>query len=197
MAYLAAVLGQLVNEDRFYPITDNERLLNPFIPHAKFKKEANIARKIILEGVLPSPVSPIEPGRLAEFKGKYSRELKAFRREIEGQVAEIATIEDESARLFRLNQTRESMQELVEEISARMTEEKKWPTITFGDFCAIAGSVVSGYKAVLDNDLKFGLVAAGFGLAPAIANAFKGSDIKLEDKPLAYAALARRRFAIA
>ncbi|NJD90411.1 MAG: hypothetical protein FIA91_02675 [Geobacter sp.] len=195
MAYLAAVLGQTVSQDRFYPITDNERLLNPFIPHSKFNKEANFVRKVVLEGVLPSPARAVEPGQLADFKSKYSKELKAFRREVEGRVAEIAIIEDDGARIFRLNQAKSSMQEIVEELSSRMTEEKKWPKVTFSDFCAIGGSVASGYKAILDNDLKFGLVAAGFGLAPAIFNAFKDSDIQLEDKPLAYAALARRRFA--
>ncbi|WP_157698824.1 hypothetical protein [Geobacter sp. DSM 9736] len=195
MAYLAAVLGQLVSGDRYYPITENERLLNPFIPHGTFKKEANVARKVILEGVLPSPTSAIQPGRLAEFKAKYGRELKAFRREIEKQVSEIATIENEDARIYRLDHTKGDLQEMVEEISSRMTEEKKWPTVTFGDFCAIAGSAVSGYKAILDKDLAFGLVAAGFGLAPAVFNAFKGSSVTLEDKPLAYAAIARRQFA--
>lgn len=194
MAYLAAVMGQLVSRDRYYPITDNERLLNPFLPHGKFKKEENIARKVILEGVLPSPVSAIQPGRLAEFKAKYNRELKAFRREIEGLVSEIATIEDEGARIYRLDQIKGDLQEMVDEISSRMTEERKWPMVSFGDFCAIAGSAVSGCKAILDKDLKYGLVAAGFGLAPAVFNAFKGSDIKLEDKPLAYAAVARRQF---
>jgi len=195
MAYLAAVLGQLVSGDRYYPITDNEKLLNPFIPHGRFKKDANIARKVILEGVLPSPISSIQPGRLAEFKAKYNRELKAFRREIEGRVSEIATIEDKGARIYRLDQIKGDLQEMVDEIYSRMTEEKKWPMVTFGDFCAIAGSAVSGYKTILDKDLTFGLVAAGFGLAPAVFNAFKGSDIKLEDKPLAYAAIARRQFA--
>ena len=65
---------------------------------------------------------------------------------------------------------------------------------SFGYLCVIAGSGISALKAIIDHDLQFGLTVAALSLAPAVYNAFKGSDLELEDKPLTYAVLARNEF---
>ncbi len=65
----------------------------------------------------------------------------------------------------------------------------------FGSLCTIVGAGISGWKAVIDHNWGFGLTGAAVSLAPAVYRAFRGSGIDLEDKPLAYAALAEREFA--
>jgi hypothetical protein len=75
-----------------------------------------------------------------------------------------------------------------------MREEKNWPKIGFADFCAVVGSGLSSWKAVHDHDLAFGLAGVAVSLAPVAYNAFRGSELQLEDKPLAYAASAKLAF---
>lgn len=193
MAYLAAVLGQLSDNDKLYPITDSRVGLNPFLTTNSLEDGSHITRKIILEKILPAPTSAVEPGRLADFKGKYGHLLGKFRQEIENKVSEISVVENSVLRLNRTNHVIGNMEESIKEITARITEEKGWPKVTLGDFCTIVGSCVSGYKGFIDNDIKFGVTAAVLSLTPAVYNAFKGSQVQFDEKPLAYAAYVQRR----
>lgn len=69
-----------------------------------------------------------------------------------------------------------------------MRQQKKWPKIGFGDFCAVAGAAIGGWQALLEDNYGYGLTNAALGLAPAVYNAFRGSRLQLADQPLAYAA---------
>lgn len=196
MSYLAAVLGQLTDHDKLYPITDNRMGLNPFLAANTQDDGSHLTRKIILEKILPAPTAAVEPARLADFKGKYGRLLGKFRQEIEDKVSELSAVENSVLRLNRTEHIIGNMEESIKEIAARIEEERGWPKVTFGDFCTILGSGVSGYKAVIDKDFTFGVTAALLSLAPAVYNAFKGSEDQFEERPLAYAAYVQRRLRV-
>lgn len=194
MAYLAAVFGQLTEgEDKFYPITDQETRLEPLFPQTTSRIRDGSLRKLVLEGILPAPSEAIEPARLADFKAKHKSELLRFRCEVEDKISELAVINDDKARRRRSGVIIGKMQESIRQLTAQMEQQKKWPHINFGNLCTIVGSGINAWKAVIDQDLKFGLGGAALSLAPAVYSAFSGSNINLEDKPLAYATLAGRK----
>lgn len=191
MAYLASVLGQIAKE-RFYPITEGSENLSPFI-----NKSARLqlrTRKIILDGILPAPSHEIEPARLSDFKDAHEKELRRFRRQVEDKISELSLIRNKRDRDRRTRDIVEYLRSDVDELANRMSEEKQWPKIGFGDFCAVVGSGLSTWKAVLDQDFAFGLTGVAVSLAPAVYNAFRGSEIQLADQPLAYAASAKLAF---
>lgn len=193
MAYLAAVLGQLHQEKKFYPITDQPASFHRFWPQQNQTHLLPI-RKQLLKGILPAPSGITEPARIAEFKEKFKDELTRYRRLVEDKVSELSVIKDEVDRENRLTIVTKSLNENVQELAARMQEQNAWPHINFGNLCVIVGASISAWKAVIDKDYKLGLAAAAVSLAPAVYNAFKGSDLNLDDKPLTYAALAQNEF---
>lgn len=188
MSYLASVLGQLVEQEKFYPITDQRAKLSAFMPKGT-PRNVEPLREIVLRSILPAPAEALEPGRLAEFKAKYYNMLKIFRREVEDKISELSVIENDNDRNNRLQVIVNKMKEEIQELTARMREQKNWPRIDFAAFCALSAAGLSSWKAVIDQDWRFGLGGAAFGLAPVVYNAFRGSNIQLEDKPLAYASV--------
>jgi hypothetical protein len=196
MAYLAAVLGQLPEPDKFYPITDHEVRLKPFLQ--KSRQDARIRdnplRKLILDRILPAPCGAIEPARLADFKASHKSELQRFRRELEDSISELSVIKDEKDRRMRLNIILGGMKETVRELKVRMEQQRNWPHVDFGVLCAVIGTGISAWKAIIDQDWQFGMSGAALSLAAAVYNAFRDSNLDFQDKPLAYAALAERTF---
>lgn len=193
MAYLAGVLGQMADDTHFSPITDLHSNLDSFNPQEQPRDPKYRVRQILLEGILPSPAKQLEAGKLIDFKEKYSGLLKEFRKQVEDKVSELAAISEEELMRMRMDDITHSFTESIDEIANRMKEQKNWPDLDFGTLCAIAGSGLAAWKAVLDQDWKFGVTGAALGLAPAVYSAFRGSDFNWSDQPLAYAALAKNR----
>ncbi len=189
MAYLAGVLGQLTDAP-FAPITNERASLEPFFEQTGKDRRVEV-REQLLERVLPAPERPLEAVRLREFKEAYKDQFSRFRKQLEENVSEIATIRDERLQQMRLNDITKSLQEEIGELTARMDEQRNWPRIDFCTLCAVLGSGLTAAKAVAQHDLALGLTGAGLSLAPAIYSAFKGSDSAWVNRPLAYAVLAR------
>ena len=99
-------------------------------------------------------------------------------------------IADEELQEIRLEDVTASFRETIDEITARMQEKSSWPRLDLGTLCTVVGSGMSAWKAVLDQDWKFGVTGASLSLAPAVYSAFRGTNITIDDQPLAYAALA-------
>ena len=62
-----------------------------------------------------------------------------------------------------------------------------------GTVCTVVGSGIAGWKAYIDQDWKFGAAGAVLSMAPAEYNAFRGAELDLENKPLAYVAVAKAK----
>ncbi len=191
MAYLASALGQLA-EERFYPITQDSESLSMFIDKSIRSRFAT--RKIVLDAILPAPSGEIEAGRLAEFKAAHKEELRRFRLLVEDKISELSLIGRERDRQMRSREVSSDLRSEVDELANRMNEQHNWPRIGFADFCAVAGSGIGIWEAVRNHSLTFGLTSAALSLAPVVRNAFRGSDLHLEDRPLAYAASTKLSF---
>lgn len=192
MAYLAGVLGQLTGDETFCPITDRADELSPFLGHTGIEhagKKLEI-RRLLLSGILPAPTESLEASQLFDFKEHYKSELRRFRTQVEDRVSEIAAIEDVDLQQARLRDTITGFRETIDEIAARMREQRNWPSISFGSLCAVVGPGMSAWKEIGGKDWSLGVAGASVSLAGAVYLAFRGSKVGLEDKPLAYAALA-------
>lgn len=76
---------------------------------------------------------------------------------------------------MRLEDVTASLRETINEVTARMGE-KNWPQLNFGSSVYGCGSGMTAWKAVLDQDWRFGVTGAALSLAPAVYSAFRGSD---------------------
>lgn len=189
MAYLAGVLGQMPGDARFSPITNRRTNLDPYVPELPPPDPKYDVRLVLLENILPAPAGSLEAAQLRDFKQQYEEPLRRFRKEVEEEISELASIGDAKLQKMRLEDVTASLRETINEVTARMGE-KNWPQLNFGTLCTVVGSGMTAWKAVLDQDWRFGVTGAALSLAPAVYSAFRGSDVSVCDEPLAYAALA-------
>ena len=194
MAYLAGVLGQIPGDAHFSPLTNLRTHLNPFIPESTPNDPKYAVRQLLLENILPSPSESLEAAELKDFKEQYKEPLDRFRKQVEEKVSELAAIADAERQSMRLEDITASFRKTIDELTARMEEQRGWPRLDFGTLCTVVGSGMSAWKAFLEQDWKFGVTGAALSLAPAIYSAFRHSNIALDNEPLAYAALASKQF---
>jgi hypothetical protein len=121
--------------------------------------------------------------------------LGAFRDHIDQELLKAARLEEADA---REEQAAISARILAKERDdlVRLMEKRRWPGIVFGTVAGV-GAVAAGIAGPIV--LGGGLAAAGFaapGLIPAVYHALKDVRTKPEfgQRPIAYAALAQRRF---
>jgi hypothetical protein len=148
-------------------------------------------RELLLEGILPSPVDPLEVRQLSDFKQKYKEPLQRFRSQVEDRVSEIAVIPDEEGQRARLRDSIVFFNDTIAEITARMQEQRNWPRLEFSTLCALIGFGLGAWDAASGQNWRFGLTKATVSLAPAIYNAVRGLKPIYEHQPLAYAALVK------
>ena len=195
MAYLASVLGQIPGEETFVPITNETKQIRPFAGDDSDQTLLRLQlRHLVLDEILPSPTQAVEPARLHDFKEEHSGKLRTFQRHIEAKISDLAANPDEAKRRIHLDDIKGEFRDNIDELVAKMSEQDGWPTLDFGSLCTIVGSSMCAWKAVIDQDWKFGLTGAALSLAPAVYNAFRHSNIPLNNRPLAYAALAQHEF---
>jgi uncharacterized protein YnzC (UPF0291/DUF896 family) len=132
---------------------------------------------------------------LAEFKEARRDLLRRFRQDVEKAVMKAASIDDDGLRDEFLRQTKDAFADQIDEIHRRMTE-RRWRKVSAG---AVAG-VVGGGVVLADGVTTGGALTisgASLGLVSAVYSACEGkvSKVDLLGQPMAYAALARRRFA--
>jgi hypothetical protein len=188
MAYLAAVLGKVGGDRVFSPLTDQEGHIDRFLSSAPSLPRQEPIRKLVLRELLPGPSVAIEPSQLAEFKGRHHEALGQFRTEVENKVLEWSLIENEADRRVAVDAGVRQMREGVREIRALM-EKAKWPRLGFSNLCIVVGSGLSAWKGLIDGDIQFGVVGAALSLAPVVYDAFRGSQVVFDERPLAYAVL--------
>jgi hypothetical protein len=194
MSYLSSVLGKAEGL-KMEPITDSSRSLSVFsaspehIPLNIFRD----LRMSIIRDILPAPTTGIPVLDLVRFKDKYRDLLHRFRIYIETSLIKISsnadkTLRDEEIRLFKAE-----IEDQKTQITTLMNK-RHWPQIVFGSVAA-AMPLVTGM--ITANPL-----AALAGLPPlayAIYSAYNGAREKqaaILNSPLAYAALAQKRFPI-
>ena len=196
MAFMAASLG--ADEDML-PITDDLDSLAAFgyVRHGAGTERSADLRQGFLEAVLPAPSSSVRPVDLSDFKHEYSKQLLKLRRNIEFEVKALSLVTDEKERVARaaLIQTKlaDDSGELAELMSAR-----RWGDIAYGGLGVVgpAAGVALAASSLATSGGVLTAVAALASLVVGIRGAVSGGPQEYYlDQPLAYAALAQRRFA--
>jgi len=194
MAYLSSVLGN--TEDlNMQPITDSRQSLSAYSDfNEKLSKPVNIFRDLrmrVIQDILPAPVKVIPVSDLVKFKNQHHDLLQRFRKHIESRLIKVASNQDAELRAREEQFFKEELREEREEILALM-RRSRWPQIAFGGVAAampILGGIVTANPAS-------GLLGLP-PLAYALYTAYNGNKEKQNSilgSPLAYAALAQRRF---
>jgi hypothetical protein len=191
MAYLAGVLGQIADEG-YDAVTDNKSSLKLFCNGPSAADRAHDIRAVVLSKVLPAPALAVSPVLLAEFKERHSKQLAAFKREIEQQILQLAVVRPEDL-AFALDKATDVLQDGVEELTERLNQTR-WGSVSFGDLCGALSGTISGVAAVADKHPALGLTTLGLGMGPMVIDVVRGSGYAIADKPLAYAAYAHQRF---
>jgi hypothetical protein len=178
-------------------ITDRRDSLQPFTGNVEARDlltPRTELRDSVLEAILPAPDSPLPAFEIADFKEHHGDRLVAFRREVERRLRHVAVTSDEEERARRLQLLRDELAEDVDEISARIRESNPGVRVSRHTLAAISSVALPAVTAAAGRDW----LAATASL-PALLLACQSlrgrSDPEVLDQPLAYAAIAQRRFA--
>ncbi|GLI28566.1 hypothetical protein ARHIZOSPH14_28080 [Agromyces rhizosphaerae] len=197
MAYLAAVMSAKLENS--LPVTDRSASIaamgNVERPVAQSLAELRYA---VVNEALPTPLGPVPPNELRDFKEKYHEELRRCRVYLDGQLADVAakpTAELQVAKLKDVNRAIEDdVAKLVEQMNRR-----RWPRVAFRGFGAVAAGVLTGATAVAiaDTALMIGL-AVGAGVINFGTLAHRAVEMAREPRfdpraPLVYAALGSKQ----
>lgn len=179
MAYLAASLGRL-EELGYIPVTDRRRYWEPMLRavdrRIEHGGELTSLRLEILEDILPAPKQPLSADQIRNFKDRHGHELVIFRRAVEREIVTAAAIQDPELRRRRLELFRQEVNEQVQYVQARLSENG-FGDVVFGKFCSVMAAIPG--------------VSFAFGLASAVYNAFQQSPENTHPSPLVYAAYAQ------
>jgi uncharacterized protein DUF6236 len=195
--YMNYLVGAVCKTTKhFFPVTDTgaslRHLARPLLQPAGQLAEM---RYVAITQALPVPSRVVPPGEIADFKQRYSDQLRRLRIYLNGHLADLAEIDDEYLRDAKLESLLQEIRDDVEILRERMAR-RRWPRIVLvgvagliASGAAIGAAVASGGTA-----LALGLGVSG-GMASLGPAGYQMADVARAwnaDKrtPLAYAALA-------
>lgn len=194
MTYLASVLGKAGNL-KMEPITDRVQSLSVYSASLEnISKPIGIFRDLrmrVVQDILPAPTGGIPVLDLMKFKDRYRDLLRQFRSHIESSLIKITKTPDEDLRAEETRIFKEDLKEQIDKILALM-RKRHWPQVTLGTMAAAMPLA----KGIVTMDLASALLGLP-PLAYAIYSAFSGAKERQEailSSPLAYAALAQKRY---
>jgi hypothetical protein len=197
MGLLAGIIAgsyQRDNENSVVrPVTGSHAELNSFLNVPNNKVASGYVCRVIHD-VLPSPLRPLDPEEIAEFKEAHGEELRRLRNWVDKKILEGSQYEDEQLSIWARGLKFEVEEDIVA-LSEAM-KRRRWPKVAL---VGVGGVVASGLSLVNDvvtsmDVLSLGLTAGSsvIGLASA---GMSLAELRRAPKydhraPLAYAALA-------
>ena len=195
--YMAYLVGSLCRESpTMYPVTDSKEALTALAyPGDNPADRFRALRYAAITHALPVPSGRVSPEDLARFKERYADKLGRLRCHLNGQLADIAAIDDPYMRDIRVESVLQEIRDDVAVISEQMTK-RQWPRVLFSGIAGVvgvglaAGAVIATGGTALALGLGVGAAAASMGPA-----AYQAADLFARPRfdaraPLAYAALA-------
>jgi hypothetical protein len=134
MSYLATLLGQVPSIDSS-PVTDNseylQRLALAGVPQDATTRQLDALRIQVLDRVLPVPSHSVCPAKIRAFKDRYGAELGDFRRRVEREIVDAASLSDPALRERRLEIFFDEARGRMEQIDQAM-RGARWQTVKAG-----------------------------------------------------------------
>jgi hypothetical protein len=198
MAYLATALGALEHV-AMDPVTDRAAAMAALIgidsAAGLTLKRARELRLGVLEELLPGPAAPIDAKKLKAFKDDHGPELAAFRDCVDEELLKAAGLGERDA---REQQAEISTRKLVRERDkiVELMRKRRWPDLVFGSVAGAGAAAVGLVGGLVLGGPAAAAALAAPGLLPAVYGALKDVRTKPDfgERPVAYAALAQRRF---
>lgn len=185
MAYMSLALGS-TEKLQMTPITDQDDSLSAFGINQPTVEAVSRMQYKMIEKLLPSPQIGVPVKEIVDFKNENYELLKQFRRHIESEINSLVLIDDEFIRSREFILIQDKLIEDIEEIEKKM--KRKWRRVIYSIVKGIGLGVPVG-------------VAIASGNVPqiigALYNAWNGSQsiqTRLSEKPMVYAAFARKEF---
>lgn len=179
MAYLASTLGKVAEVDSD-PVTDQpeelDRLASAGVSDGGHRNQLSSLRTQLLDRILPIPIDPISPEEIRCFKDKHGEYLGDFRRRVEREILDLASLEDQELIERHRDLFFEEADEKIRKMEEWMTG-RGWRT-ALGRVTGVA-SALSGSDQLL-------------GLPKAIVDAVTGGEQPLPSRDFAWAAFVRR-----
>lgn len=201
MAYLATCIGGLPDIEAT-PITNEYQYLNPLefsdIRKSDLSIDSARIRKELLEEILPTPSSCVDPREIADFKDDYGWELKRFRTKIESFLTELKSIEDPSSRSERKNRFLEEKETEINYLSEKM-KSNGWD-VWVGPILGVSSAAASATGSLLSDPFTLGglltAVGATLGGVKIVSDGLSRSQLEniSENKPMSYAIFVEREF---
>jgi hypothetical protein len=199
MAYLAVTLGAL-QEVAMDPVTNRRPALAALLgvdTHTGLTlKHARELRLGVLDELLPAPAVPPTPRELAEFKREHGPQLAAFRDRVDEELLQAASLPEQDAREEQASLAARGLLRERDDI-VKLMGQRRWPRIVFGSVAGVAAATAAVAAPFLVGGGVAAAVLAAPGLLPAVYTALENVKRRPDfgQRPIAYAALADRRFA--
>jgi hypothetical protein len=193
--YMAFLVGSICRvENDLVPVTDmDERLTRLARPVASSKSKLDELVSATIQDVLPIPAADIPLRELSRFKADNAEQLRNLRIHLNGKLADLVLIRDETVRAAKTAEAQREISESVRRLQEKMGRHS-WP-IVLGGAAALASpalgigaAIVTGGAALA---LGLGLGSAVTGLGGAALGMHRSPRID-RNSPVAYAALAGR-----
>ena len=193
--YMAYLVGSICRvEGQLMPVTDvGDRLARLARPVVSSKSKLDELVSVTIHDVMPVPSTDIPLDELSRFKAENSEQLRNLRIHINGKLADLILIPDETVRAAKIAEAQREIDESVKRLEERM-KRRRWPIVLAGAAAlacpalGIAAAVVTGGAALA---LGLGVGSAATGLGGAAAGMQRPPRID-RNSPVAYAALAGR-----
>lgn len=191
--YMAYLVGSICRvEDGLVPVTDvGDRLARLARPAVNTKSRLDELVSVTIRDVLPVPPAEVPLDELSRFKAENSELLRNLRIHLNGKLADLVLIADETVRAAKVAEARRELDESIKRL-AETIKRRRWPVVLGGAAAlaspalGIATAAVTGGAALA---LGLGLGSAVVGLGGAVAGMQRPPRID-RNSPVAYAALA-------
>ncbi|MFC7899747.1 DUF6236 family protein [Streptomyces griseoincarnatus] len=195
MSYLAGAMCG--SREGFSPVTDSSSSIASLgAPGQDVASQLRQLRYAVIQHALPAPSGLVPPRELISFKEIHYDKLRRLRVYLDGELVDLAIIQDEDVRRVRIDSFVEDTRDQVAELREEMTK-RRWPKVVLVGVGGVVGSVLDLAGAVVTGGgaLALGIaVASGAstlgGSAVAAAELLKAPRFN-QRAPLVYAALAQ------
>ena len=197
--YMAYLVGSICRaDDRLFPVTDSRSSLSNLITPNKdtVTSRFRALRYTTITQALPVPSRLIPVAELASFKERYGDQLHRLQRHLNGQIVDLAVIEDDSLRSAKAESVIQEIQDDVAVLTEHMLK-RRWPKVVLAGVGGLVASALAAGTAIASGG---GALAVGLGIASGLASmgpaGYQAVDLISspgwdQRSPLAYAALAQ------
>src|SRR5262249_3544538 len=194
--YMAYLAGSICRENEgFYPVTDKSHVLSDLVePGYDVGTRLRTLRYAAITQALPVPSQPLSPAELKSFKDLHGEQLCRLRRYLDGQLVDLAAIDDPFLRDVKTESVLQEIRDDVAVLTEQMSK-RRWPRIVLVGIGGVLASAMTVGTAIVAGGTPLALgLGIGAGIVSMGPAGFEAADLMgspriAQRSPLAYPAL--------